>query len=268
MALYDINGSVIAVSGDGTVDISLLYNYTKWNRKELVVDGNSLTAVGLWGENLASFLGMHCTNLGRSGQSLIYGPYDKNGDAKYPYVWNMDTVKLRVANDYPDNADLIILQGDTNFNMDGEASDQMDGDNPKDTWTAKVNYLIRCIRAKYPNVIIVLIPDQVRYDGGVDAYTIEKNRTAYMQMKAIADYNRLAFYSVEHATPFNPLHDNNYYGRLYQVGDTQDYIHAAGTGGNQVYGVAKGKALAEFIAQLIYDPDAPNAAVENWQSAV
>ena len=52
MALYDISGNVISF-GSGAVDNSLLYNFTRWNGKILVTEGNSLTAYNNWGKCLA-----------------------------------------------------------------------------------------------------------------------------------------------------------------------------------------------------------------------
>lgn len=272
MSLYDINGKIILTpSGES----GLLWNYTKWNGKKLVVDGNSLVDTAKWGETLAEFLGMECTNLGRSGQGLVYGPNNANGEAVYPYVWTAETIIQRVTNDYPEQADLIILQGDTNSSDVAESdnvTDQMDGDNPKTSWYAKMNYLIRCLKAKYPNVLIVIMPEQVRYDGAKKAHELALNHQTFTTMKALAEYNRLAFYDFDHATPFNPLHgQNNWYslqGQKPEYGFDQDYVHASGTGGNYLYGEVKGKALAGFVSQLIFDPNAPNNAVSDWTSLI
>jgi len=249
----------------------LLWNYTKWNGKKLVVDGNSLVHVAGWGESLASFLGMQCTNLGRSGQGLVFGTNNAQGQAVYPNVWTAETIVQRVANDYPEQADLIMLQGDSNGSQpSGSVTDQMDGDNPKTTWYAKINYLIRCLKAKYPNAIIVLMPDQVRYDGAVKAHELALNHISLATMREVAEYNRIAFYDFEHATPFNPLHgEKNWYSLKGQKPTMdQDYVHASGTGGQTVYGRAKGKALAGFVSQLIFDPNAPNNAAEDWTSLI
>lgn len=249
---------------------AILWNYRKWYGKTVVVDGNSLVGVGGWGESLASFLGMTCVNLGRSGQGLTFGTNNAQGQAVYPNVWTAETIIERVTNDYPANVDLIILQGDSNSSApDGSVTDQMDGSDPKTTWYAKINYLIRCLKAKYPNVIIVIMPDQVRYDGAVKAHELTLNHVSLTTMREVAEYNRLAFYDFEHATPFNPLHDTNWYSRKGQKPDlTQDYVHASGTGGQWTYGRAKGKALAGFVSQLIFDPNAPSAAIENWTSLI
>jgi hypothetical protein len=246
---------------------ALLWNYTKWSGKTVVVDGNSLVHVAGWGESLARFLGMTCVNLGRSGQGLVFGTNNAQGQAVYPNVWTDETIRQRVANDYPAQADLIMLQGDSNGSQpSGSVTDQMDGDNPKTTWYAKINYLIRCLKAKYPNAIIVIMPDQVRYDRAVKAHELALNHISLTTMREVAEYNRLAFYDFEHATPFNPLHEeNNWYSLKGQEPSmNQDYVHASGTGGQTVYGQAKGKALAQFVSQLIFDPNAPSDAVENW----
>lgn len=250
---------------------ALLWNYTKWKGKKVVVDGNSLVDVAMWGETLADFLGMECTNLGRSGQGLVYGTNNAQGESVYPNIWTADTIIQRVTNDYPEQVDLIMLQGDTNSgSADGDVSDQMDGDNPQTSWYAKINYLIRCLKAKYPNVIIVLMAEQVRYDGAVKAHELELNHATLETMRKVAEYNRLAFYDFDHATPYNPLHEeNNWYSLKGQLPDlTQDYTHASGTGGQTVYGVAKGKALAGFVSQLIFDPNAPNNAVTDWAGLI
>ena len=73
MAIYDINGNVIS-SGNGTVDNSLLYNFTRWNGKSLVTEGNSLTAHNKWGDYLAEFLGMTHTNNAMSGSAITTNP--------------------------------------------------------------------------------------------------------------------------------------------------------------------------------------------------
>jgi hypothetical protein len=226
---------------------AMLHNYRKWNGKSLVTDGNSLVDSCDWGTDLAEFLGMTHTNCGLSGSMLV------------PATWTVADIKDNVNDNYPDAVDLVMLQGDTNGAMDGEASDQMDGDEPKTTWTARMNYLIRCIKARFHNVVIVLMPDSVRFDN------MEKNRTAYSAMKALAEYNRLAFFGFDHSTPYNPLHDDNYYSRLgYGSGHTtQDVVHPY-----EPYNVAKGRALAHWVAGLVFDPNAPNTAATNWQDTV
>lgn len=259
------------IFGDSEYLHKLLWNYEKWRGKKLVVDGNSLVDVAYWGETLASFLGMECVNLGRSGQSLVSGVNNAQGQAVYPNVWTAETIIQRVTNDYPAQVDLIMLQGDSNSAMpNGSYTDQMDGSNPSTSWFAKMNYLIRCLKAKYPNVIIVLMPDQVRYDGAVKAHKLELNHVSIRTMREIAEYNRIAYYDFEHATPFNPLHgENNWYSLKGQKPNmNQDYTHASGTGGQRVYGIAKGKALAGFVSQLIFDPNAPNDAVQDWTSLI
>lgn len=252
MAFYDGNGKQISVN---LSDMPLLHNYTKWNGKHVAVDGNSLTKSWPWVNHMAEFLGMTYSNHGIAGSMIV------TTDS------TMDTIKADIADNYPNNVDLVILQGDTNGAMDGAPSDQMDGDSPKTTWTARMNYFIRCLRAKYHNVVIVLMPDSVRYDGGVEVWELAKNNTAPEAMKKLAEYNRLAYFDFDHATPFNPLHNDNWYSRYQheheQYGVNQDYVHPYTT-----YSIAKGKALAHFVAGLIFDPDAPNTAAENWQDTV
>lgn len=258
MPFYNGKGEMISL-GEG-------YNYSKWEGKSLVTDGNSLVESTNWGSHLASFLGMTHTNCGSSG-SMITVPTDTT-----------DTIKANVADNYPDAADLVILQGDTNGAMDGEVSDQMDdAENPKTTWTARMNYLIRCIRAKYPNVVIVMMPDSVRYgytpltatgeNGIVNAYNYANNDTSLQMMRKLAEYNRIIFWNFDGSTPFNPNHDDNYYSRYYhenaQYGVAQDTVHPYST-----YSKAKGYALAHFVAGLVFDPDAPNTAATDWQDTV
>lgn len=236
---------------------NFLRNYTKWKDKILVTDGNSLVDSTNWGDWTADFLGMTHINLGRSGYAIVY-PTD-----------TMDIIKTRVADDYPENADIILLQGDTNRDQNGEVSDQMDdSENPKTTWTAQMNYHIRCIKAKYPNVIIVLMPDSVRYgNDGIQPYLWENNHASYEMMKSLAEYNRIIFWNVDGATPFNPLHDDNWYSRLSAVGDTQDYVHPSNSNGGR-YSKAKGYAVAHFMGTLIFDPDAPNNSAADWKNLI
>lgn len=261
MVIYDINGNSIfnGTGGETTIDNSLLYNYTRWNGKSLVTEGNSLTAHNKWGNYLAEFLGMTHTNVAMSGSAITTNPQTKGT--------TMEDIVANVNDNYPANVDLVILQGDTNVVMDGEPSDQMDGDNPKTTWTARMNYMIRCLRAKYHNVVIVLMPDSVRYDGEVEAYEYERNRSGRDAMKELAEYNRLAFFNVDCCTPFNPKYDDNYYTRTGDPEDShtaqahgQDWIHPS----PYSYTRSKGRALAEFVAGLVFDPNAPNTASEGW----
>ena len=258
MAIYDINGNVISSVGE-TVDNSLLYNFTRWKGKSLETEGNSLTAHNKWGDYLAEFLGMTHTNVAMSGSAITTNPQTSGT--------SMADIVANVEDNYPEAVDLIVLQGDTNVNMDGDPSDQMDGDNPKTTWTARMNYMIRCLRAKYHNVVIVLMPDTVRYDGDVQAYELIKNHTGYDAMKALAKYNRLAFFDFDYATPWNPRYADNYYTRTGDPGMShtiekhgQDFIHPSTVS----YTKAKGYALAQFVAGLIFNPDAPNTAADGW----
>lgn len=241
---------------------ALLWNVRKWNGKSLVTDGNSLVDSTNWGDYLAGYLGMNHTNCGASGSNLVHG------------ATTMDGIKALVADEFPNAADLVILQGDSNMqSLDGSVSDQMDGDNPVNSWCSRMNYLIRCIKAKYHNVVIVMIPDSVRYDNATEQYLLDKNRGVVETMKAIAEYNRINFWNFDGSTPYNPLHDDNYYSRLYGVGDVQDYIHPGnGTGvytpGSGYFAEAKGYALAWWCAGLTFDPKASNIAATDWQNNV
>lgn len=256
MSLYDINGN--PVSGGGT-DNALLYNFARWSGKSLVTEGNSLTAYNNWGDYLADFLSMTHTNVAMSGSAITTNP-DTGGTSISDIVAN-------VENNYPETVDLVIMQGDTNVNMDGEPSDQMDGDNPKTTWTARMNYMIRCLRAKYHNVVIVLMPDTVRYDGDVPAYELAKNHSGREAMKKLAEYNRLAFFDFDYATPWNPRYADNHYTRTGDPGMShtiekhgQDFVHPSTVS----YTKSKGRALAQFVAGLVFDPAAPNTAADGW----
>lgn len=267
MALYDISGNTISF-GSGTVDNSLLYNFTRWNGKILVTEGNSLTKHNNWGDYLAELLGMSHINVAKSGSAITTNP-DTGGVTMADIVAN-------VSDNYPDAVDLVIMQGDTNVTMDGDPSDQMDGDNPLTTWTARMNYMIRCIKAKYHNVVIVLMPDSVRYDytgvEGDPGYTGSRvwetlNINDYNKMKELAEYNRLAFFDFDHATPFNPRYADNYYTRTGDPGMShtievhgQDYVHPSVVS----YTKSKGYALAQFVAGLVFDPNAPNTAADGW----
>lgn len=253
MPVYDINGSSLHTDG-------LSHNFAKWSGKVLVTEGNSLTQATNWGQYLAEYLGMTHVNVALSGSSIVVNP--QTGGS------TISDIKANVADNYPEKADLIILQGDTNMGMYGEPSDQMDGSDPKTTWTAKMNYMIRCLRAKYHNVIIVLMPDSVRYDCvyGEDSWK-GKNVDSYTAMKNLAEYNRLAFFDFDHLTPWNPDYVDNYYN---WVGDPEDLHSFELNGMDRVhpsgysYPREKGRALAEFVAALVFDPKAPNNAAPNW----
>ena len=84
-------------------------------------------------------------------------------------------------------------------------------------------------------------------------------------MRDLAEYNRLAFFDVDHSTPFNPLQLTNYYSQYYWLGEgfNQDGVHP-----REPYNLAKGYAMAHFAAGLIFNPDAPNNAVEGWQGKI
>lgn len=256
---------------------ALLWNYTKWNGKYIVADGNSLVASSNWIATTCSFLGATAVNVGKSG-GAITRPDQPSASAtiaeKQAYiVSNIDT-------NYPAKADLILLQ-ESSY-LDGEYSDQMDGANPTDTWCARMNYFIRCLKTKYPNVLIVLMPDPTWYkassgSSGNDSTTTTaiadeifntRNRKSYEIMKGLAEYNRLAFFDVDHSTPFNPLMKDNYYSQYYWLHEdypttTQDGVHPY-----RPYNTAKGYALAHFMAGLIFNPDAPNDAQEGWTDMI
>ena len=262
MAVYDVNGDEIIVGGDN-------YNISKWAGKIAVVEGNSLVAFVDWGQYLASFLGMTVHNVAQSGSSIVVNP--DTGTS------TMTDIKNNVKDNYPDACDLVIMQGDTNTNMDGDYSDQMDGSDPKTTWTAKMNYMIRCIKAKYHNVVIVLMPDSIRYDYvglyGNPTATLKTwatdNFNKYEIMRDFAHYNRIAFFDFDHSTPWNPNYADNYYNWAGDPNNSHtyanngmDYVHPS----YGSYADAKGKALAEFVAGLVYNPSAPNTATEGWDT--
>lgn len=256
---------------------ALLWNYTKWQGKYIVADGNSLVDSTDWLDDMCEFLGANPVNVGLSG-SAITRPDQPSASAtieeKRQYIID------NVANKYPEKADLILLQ-ESSY-MDGEPSDQMDGDSQSTSWMARMNYLIRCLKAKYPNVLIVLMPDNPWYSGGsgsggndsnnlsgvTDQYLVERNRQAYEGMKALAEYNRLAFWHIDNSTPFNPLNLENYYSFHYHLREQypdfgQDGVHPWN---RDVYDKAKGYAMAHWAAGLVFSPDAPNDAIEGWQS--
>lgn len=263
MSIYDGNGNVIPIEGGD------VYNISKWSGKVAIVEGNSLVASTDWGQYLATYLGMTVYNRGQSGGSITRN--DSTLGTSIADITN------NVKNNYPDSCDLIIMQGDTNVSMDGNYDDQMDGDDPKTTWTARMNYMIRCIRAKYHNVIIVLMADSIRYDYiGVDGDPratsktwITDNVTKYETMRDFANYNRLAFFDVDHLTPWNPNYADNYYNRAGDPNTSHtfattgmDYVHPSYVS----YARAKGHALVAFVEELIFDPNAPNTATEGWDS--
>lgn len=253
---------------------ALLWNYTKWNGKTIVADGNSLVAANTWLSDLCEMLGATAVNLGKSG-GAITRPDQPSADATV--AEKMQYIVDNVTNNYPDKADLILLQ-ESSY-LDGEYSDQMDGADPKTTWTARMNYMIRCLKTKYPNVLIALMPDPTWYRPGTsgtgndststtgvgDQVFTERNRASFEKMRGLAEYNRLAFFDVDHSTPFNPLQLDNYYSQKYHLGDSynQDGVHPY-----KPYSTAKGLAMAHFIAGLIFDPNAPNDAVNGWQDNI
>lgn len=265
MSLYDINGNNVS-SGDFVSEDSLLWNLKKWQGKHLVVDGNSLVESTNWGKYTAEHLGMVYHNLGASGSNIVHGQT------------TMDGIKALVADEFPEQADLIIIQGDSNVgNIDNlDPSDQMDGENPKTTWAAKTNYLIRCLKAKYPNVVIVLMADSVRYDSYRNGtlymqnppapnILYEPNRNNYIAMKTIAEYNRHHFWAFDGDTPFNPTNYENEYSAGSAAYNFEEFD---GTHPGGYFAKAKGYALAWWIGQLTYYPDADNMEVDGWENLV
>lgn len=260
MAICDINGTVI--SNDSSGGNTLLWNLQKWSGKVLVTDGNSLVGSTNWGTRLAEYLGMTHVNNGVYGGELAGG--------------TMSDIMENIATNYPDTCDLVILQGDSNVgDTDGDVTQQMDGENPQTTWTARINYLVRCIKAKYPNVVIVLMPDSVRYDSsdGKRYYQhpaspnilYHLNRNSYIMMKAIAEYNRHHFWAFDGDTPFNPTNSGNEY--VIKTASS-NFTENDGTHPGGYFAEAKGKALAWWCAGLTYHPDADNHYVEGWENTV
>lgn len=242
----------------------LLWNLTKWSGKTLVTDGNSLVDSVNWGTYTASLLGMNFVNLGASGSNLVHGQTTMAG------------IKNLVANEFPEEADLILLQGDSNT-MTADSvnpADQMDGENATNTWAARLNYLVRCLKAKYPNCVIVLMPDSVRYDRKTASgygqnppspNIVYPNKNIYDGMKKIAEYNRHHFFAFDGDTPFNPTnYSNEYVNKTAASGFTEnDGTHPGG-----YFAEAKGKAMAWWVAGLTYHPDADNTAVTGWENLV
>lgn len=253
MALYDKSGNPIDTGG-GANDSrmaaieGLLYNYRKWADKVLFVQGNSLTP---WGKYLAEYLHMDgsvCTKVG--------GSLTGNRTAAEIIEFVEET--------YPTACDLIILQGDGNVTTTGDFSDQLDGENPVNSWAGRVNYLIRTLRARYPNVVIALMADSIWYPGVNDQYSAVHNRNNRDAMQGLAAYNCCAYLDVDHFTPFNPTHalDNYYTG--YVIGSTTiDGVHP-----NDYYMKAKAQAIMEYVVGLVFDPAAPNNEVEGWQDNI
>lgn len=244
----------------------LLWNLTKWKGKTLVTDGNSLVDSVNWGQYTAQVLGMNFVNLGVSGGNLCHGQTTMAG------------IKSLVANDFPESADLILLQGDSNTqNSDNvNPADQMDGENAVNTWAARINYLVRCLKAKYPNCVIALMPDSVRYDRRTTTSAgygqnppspniVYPNKNIYEGMKKIAEYNRHHFLAIDGDTPFNPTNYGNEYVRKTAA---SDFTENDGTHPGGYFAEAKGKAVAWWVAGLTYHPDADNTAVEGWENLV
>lgn len=253
--IYDKLGSIFDV---------LLWNLTKWKGKTLVTDGNSLVDSVDWGTYTAQLLDMNFVNLGASGSNLVHGQTTMTG------------IKNLVANEFPEEADLILLQGDSNT-MTADSvnpADQMDGENAVNTWAARINYLVRCLKAKYPNCVIALMPDSVRYDRKTESgygqnppspNIVYPNKNIYDGMKKIAEYNRHHFLAIDGDTPFNPTnYSNEYVKKTAASGFTEnDGTHPGG-----YFAEAKGKAVAWWVAGLTYHPDADNTAVSGWEDHV
>lgn len=243
---------------------ALLWNLTKWQGKTLVTDGNSLVDSVNWGTYTASLLGMNFVNLGASGSNLCHGQTTMAG------------IKSLVANEFPESADLILLQGDSNTQVADNVNpaDQMDGENATNSWAARINYLVRCLKAKYPNVVIVLMPDSVRYDRKTQSgYSqnpsspniVYPNKNIYDGMKKIAEYNRHHFFDFDGDTPFNPT---NYYNEYVNKTAVSGFTENDGTHPGGYFAEAKGKAIAWWVAGLTYHPDADNTAVTGWENLV
>lgn len=256
---------------------TLMWNYKKWEGKYIVADGNSLVAAAGWLENACAFLGATAVNLGKSGSAITRPDQPSTGATiaqKQAYIVN------NIDTNYPANADLILLQ-ESSY-LDGNYYDQMDGENPTDSWCARMNYFIRCLKTKYPNVLIALMPDPTWYKAGiggggndsatnttiVDQIFNSRNRESYEVMKGLAEYNRLAFLDVDHSTPFNPLMKANYYAQYYHLHEQYPTIKQDGVHPYRPYNSAKGYAIAHFIAGLLFNPDAPNDAQQNWTSMI
>lgn len=248
---------------DSITDV-LLWNLTKWKGKTLVTDGNSLVESVNWGTHTAQLLGMNFVNLGASGSNLVHGQTTMSG------------IKNLVADEFPEEADLILLQGDSNT-MTADSvnpADQMDGENATNSWAARINYLVRCLKAKYPNVVIALMPDSVRYgrktltgygQNPPSPNIVYPNKNIYEGMKKIAEYNRHHFLDIDGDTPFNPTnYSNEYVNKTAASGFTEnDGTHPGG-----YFAEAKGKAVAWWVAGLTYDPRADNHAVSGWENLV
>lgn len=256
---------------------TLLWNYTKWRGKYIVADGNSLVAASNWIATTCSFLGANAVNLGKSGGAITRPDQPSAGatiEQKKAFIVN------NINTNYPAKADLILLQ-ESSY-LDGNYSDQMDGQNPSDSWCARMNYFIRCLKTKYPNVLIALMPDPTWYTSGgsgagndsttntniADEIFNTRNRDSLEKMRGLAEYNRLAFFEVDHSTPFNPLMKQNYYARYYWTHEQYPTITQDGVHPYTPYNQAKGYALAHFIAGLIFDPSAPNDAQTNWTNMI
>ena len=242
----------------------LLWNLTKWNGKTLVTDGNSLVDSVNWGQYTAQALGMNFVNLGVSGGNLCHGQTTMAG------------IKNLVANEFPEEADLILLQGDSNTQTADNVNpaDQMDGENATNSWAARINYLVRCLKAKYPNCVIALMPDSVRYDRKTTSgygqnppspNIVYPNKNIYEGMKKIAEYNRHHFLAIDGDTPFNPTNYGNEYVRKTAA---SDFTENDGTHPGGYFAEAKGKAVAWWVAGLTYDPRADNTAVSGWEDLV
>ena len=265
MAIYDINGN--AISGGGGGSSELLENLSKWEGKTLVTDGNSLVDSVNWGSYTAQYLGMNFVNMGASGSNLCHGQTTMAG------------IKSLVKDEFPEEADLIILQGDSNTQTaeNVNPADQLDGENTTNSWAARINYLVRCLKAKYPNCVIVLIPDSVRYDRKSYPFQdrfgqnppspniVYPNKNIYDGMKKIAEYNRHHFWAFDGDTPFNPTNYGNEYVRKTAV---SSFTENDGTHPGGYFAEAKGKALAWWCGLLPYHPSASNVAVEGWENLV
>ena len=243
MDIFDCSGNKIGAP-------NYAYNYTKWAGKTVVIHTNSL---GGWASPFAEFAGMELVSILNKGGSLTA---NRTAAEMIEYV----------EQGYPDAVDLIILQGDGNSGLGGDPTDQLDGENPVNSWAGRLNYYIRCLKARYPNVVIALMVDNMWYtsNGVVDQWSVEKNRYMREQIKGIAEYNCCAYLDVDHFTPFNPLHGlNNHYTKL-----TADLAGIDGTHVNDNYLRAKAMAVLHHVAGLIFDPDAPNAEAEGWQDNI
>lgn len=204
-----VNVTNVEIESNDTSSDSTDFNVKKWNGKKIIIDGDSVTALGYWSGWIKKWLNLSAVyNHAGSGMSLTWRRSGNDASGAGSGLKGYE----RVQQTYEADADAIIIMGDFNdashsSNNLGAYSDTTTAEgHDSASWCARLNMMLDAIEEKYPLKPIVLIGNPPRPDKvGIDNW----GHNQIELMKSIAQNRNYYFIDCYHTNIMRPQNSAN-----------------------------------------------------------